>query len=242
MGFNVSKDDRPPQAGERGVVVRCGWSLSGGRPAIELDCHAFALVHPDGKPALANLYRPRFGSYPLALTYANDELARVEEIAPDAFRTSDGSLIHFGKSIAASDDLVDEQLRARLHLLPDRVDEVALWVTARAAGKGKDTFASAHGSFVRVADLTAKKELCYYPLREKFATHRSVHVASLVRDEGRWAFVAVGVGLQAGLEEILEAYTRKGGEADPEACGSDVRRRTMAQFRAPDAPVPDPAR
>ena len=209
MGFNLNKGGKfQISKGIGSVLVGCGWTPAAkAGEAFDLDSHAFALVHPGNSPEQATFYSPSNGCYPLALTYANaDEMVKATDVGAKAFRSADGSMVHLGDNRTGVGEGDDEQMKLALNQLPADVAEVAIWVTIHEAGKRKQTFQRVEKPYVRVLDSDSGEELCKYPLNEKFASAKSVHVGSLVRSGTGWQFEAVGAGVEVELGEILGKY------------------------------------
>ena len=208
MSFNLQKGGKfQIKKTINNVLIACGWNPSV-KPGevFDLDAHAFGLVHPGGLAEKATFYNPGGGSFPLALTYANEEKVPAPEVGPKAFKSPDGSMIHRGDNRTGAGDGDDEQVQVDLGKLPPEVAEVAVWVTIYDAAKRKQSFDRVSDAFARVMNSDTGEELCRYPLNEKFVGSRSVHVGSLVRTGSQWEFVAVGAGAAVELGDILAKY------------------------------------
>jgi len=198
--FNLQKGRKfQINKGVATVMVAMGWDVAEkAGENFDLDASAFGLViTPQGSPKF-------FGDGSHAVCYANTELTKN----PDgSLQTADGTMTHTGDNRTGAGEGDDEVIRIALSRLPQALVEVSLFVTIYEARKRKQDFGRVNNAYVRVLDADSGEELCRYDLSREFAGNRAIQVGSLVRENGTWAFKAVGVGSEAELGDVLTQYS-----------------------------------
>lgn len=184
--------------GIQNVLIGMGWKEG----SFDLDLNVFGCVNKDGVPTFYN-----DGSH--AVTYANQDLVKG---ANKSFATADGSITHTGdnRTGKGGDDTKadDESVKVALALLPADINELSIFLTLHEAISRKQTFGLVHDAFIHVVDSDTNAELCRYDLRNEFADSISIQVASLVKNDGKWTFQALGAGIpDKELGDILGALS-----------------------------------
>lgn len=209
---------------EKGIeLVHSGlvWTAGEAGPAVDLDLHCFALVHPGGDPDRARLYDE--GSHALCYAFvkspANPGGALVKNV-DGSFETADGAMWHERDDRSGRGGLREaggaeaghhgegfrEEFKVVLAKLPPEVAELAVWATIHDAEKKQQDFGAAGDAYIEVCDAM-DVELCRYQLGTEFAGKTTVQVASFLKGaDGSWRFHAVGAGSNAGLGEVIQAY------------------------------------
>lgn len=200
------------------------WDPPVSGPAVDLDVHCFALVHPGGDPNRARLYNE--GSHALCYAFVkgpSNPNGSLVKNADGSFQTEDGSMWHErddrtgrGGRVGARDDGdgdgeehgegFREEFKVVLAQLPADVAELAIWATIHDADKKKQEFGKVKNAYIEVCDAM-DVELCRYKLSAEFAGKTTIQVASFLKQpDGSWKFHAVGAGSDAGLGEAIQAY------------------------------------
>ncbi|TDR27744.1 TerD family protein [Hydromonas duriensis] len=193
------------------------WEPADGGPAHDIDSHAVLLVHRGGNSDAPLMYGE--GSH--FLTYANKTLKPTTDEDGDVtgFETSDKSMWHSADNRRggagssehnehgdAHEEELSEEMMIHLSDLPAKGVEIAIWLTIHKAQERQLDFSKIEGLFVEVCDADGN-ELCRYHPTGEFAGFYALQVGSLMKkEEGSWAFTAVGAGSKAGLADIISAY------------------------------------
>lgn len=205
-------------------TVHCGlvWDPSPAGPALDLDVHCFALVHPNGDANRARLHGD--GSHALCYAFIKgpgNSDGSLKKNPDGSFETLDGSMWHerddrTGRGGARSREdhgvtsAIDEEYREEtkivLAALPAEIAEVAVWATIHEAEKKSQDFGKVLKAGIEVCD-SQDVEVCRYTLGSEFAGKTAIQVASFLRQpDGSWKFQAVGAGSSASLGDIINAY------------------------------------
>lgn len=176
------------------IRLGIGWDAAKpGEPKRDIDAHAFACVYVNGAPKFYNE-----GSH--AVSYANADLKRN----PDkSFQTSDGSMHHSGDNQSGDGDGDDERITIDLARLPEDIKEIFLFVTIHDAIARGQHFGMVENSQVSVYNDDTGEKIASYSLRNEFDGLISLQVGSMVKTNGKWAFIAKEEGAKdAGLAEL----------------------------------------
>lgn len=185
--FNIEKSIK-------NVLIAMGWKEG----KYDLDLHVFGCVNKNGVSTFYN-----DGSH--AVTYANQDLIKNSN---KSFQTADGSITHTGDNRTGKGEGDDETVQVALDKLPEDINELGIFLTIHDAIARKQTFGLVDNSFIRIVDTDSGAELCRYDLRNEFASALSIQVASLVKNDGKWTFQALGVGIpDKELGDILAALS-----------------------------------
>lgn len=170
-------------------TVGVGWDTE-----IDLDASAFACVSNGGNPKFYN-----DGSH--AVFYGNRSLKQSD----GSFVTSDGSIRHSGDNLNGIDRAGtkdDEEIQINTDKLPAEIDEIGIFVTIYDAAAKEKSFADVRDAYVRIIDNSGV-ELCRYNLSNEFSS-ASVQVGNLIKENGEWAFHAIGAGFNQEIGAIIE--------------------------------------
>jgi len=190
--FNLKKGNKfEISKGIRKIQVGLGWN-----PAVaegvqfDVDAHAFGL-------SSGRFYND--ASH--ALTYANTSLKRDGK----AFITEDKSMRHSGDDRNGKAPGIDEAIDIDFDLLPEAIDEISIFITIYEAKTRKQNFGMVEDAFAIVKDVSGGVDLCKYALTSEFVDAITVQVGSMVKNDGKWSFAAVGAGTSSDeLGEVLE--------------------------------------
>ena len=193
--FNINKGGKfQVDKGIQHVRLGLGWDESRLSKPIDVDAHAFGVVMRGGVPRF-------YGDASHALTYANSDL----KLPNGSFATSDGSMHHSGDNRTGSGSGDDETIKIKFDLLPDEITEIMVFITIHEAKKRGQHFGLVDGSYVVLYNDDTGEELCRYNLKQEFDGLISIQVGSLVKENDKWSFNAVGAGSRdEGLQDLLE--------------------------------------
>lgn len=121
----------------------------------------------------------------------------------------EGALKHHGdcRNGGASSGGADEKVTIDLTKLNAAVQEISFIVTIHEADVRKQNFGQVNKSFIALYDDVSGAEIAKYPLDDDFSSETAVQFGSLYkRDEGAWAFRAVGAGFNKGLGDFVMLY------------------------------------
>lgn len=176
------------------ILIAMGWKEG----KYDLDLHVFGCMNKGGVSSFYN-----DGSH--AVTYANQDLVKGVN---KSFATADGSITHTGDNRTGKGEGDDETVQVALDKLPADINELGVFLTVHDAVARKQTFGLVDASFIRIIDTDTNAELCRYDLRNEFADAVSIQVASLVKNDGKWSFQALGLGIpDKELGDILSALS-----------------------------------
>lgn len=123
-------------------------------------------------------------------------------------KTSPASaIVHGGDNLTGAGDGDDETVVADLAALPAEVESLEIYVTLfEAATRGNLNFGLVNNAFVRILDDASGTELCRFDLSEDAGANTSLHFAKVYRNEGTWAFKALGQGQKVELDGVFAAH------------------------------------
>lgn len=122
--------------------------------------------------------------------------------------SSDGAIKHTGddRTGGMSDSGPDEVIKVDLTKMSARYSRVDFVVTIYDAVARKQNFGQMTGIFMNVVDKDTGAELLRYDMDEDFSLETSVIFGSVIREDGKWNFKAVGQGYEKDLAAIVRQY------------------------------------
>lgn len=197
MAINLTKGSRINLAKEapslKRLRVGLGWAPNATDTGndFDLDVTAFGLsLTADGTPVLAG--RKTDPDY---IVFYNNE------------KSIDGAIIHSGDSRKGEAGGDDETIIVDLQTLSPAVDEISFIVTVHDAVARKQNFGQVPKSHIALYDDETGNLIARYDLGEDFSTETAVQFGSVYkREDGAFAFKAVGAGYNLGLQAFVEGY------------------------------------
>jgi tellurium resistance protein TerD len=118
-----------------------------------------------------------------------------------------GSVVHGGDNLTGAGDGDDEVVIVDLATLPDEVASLEVFVTLyEAAARGGLNFGLVNNAFVRIIDDATGTELCRFDLSEDAGATTSLHFCKVYRNNGTFAFKALGQGMKVELDGVFAAH------------------------------------
>jgi tellurium resistance protein TerD len=118
-----------------------------------------------------------------------------------------GAISHGGDNLTGAGAGDDEVVTANLTALPAEVESLEIYVTLyEAKDRGGLNFGLVNNAFVRIVDDSTGTELCRFDLSEDAGATTSLHFAKVYRNNGTWAFKALGTGLKVELDGVFAAH------------------------------------
>ena len=119
----------------------------------------------------------------------------------------DGAIIHSGDNKTGQGDGDDETITIDLEKLDKRVDEISFIVTIEDAVNRKQNFGQVPKSHIAQYNDETGELIARYDLGEDFSNETAVQFGSIYkREDGAFAFKAVGAGYNLGLGEFVKGY------------------------------------
>jgi len=119
----------------------------------------------------------------------------------------DGAIVHSGDNKTGAGDGDDESITIDLTKLDKRVDEISFIVTIEEAGVRKQNFGQIPKSHIALYNDENGDLIARYDLGEDFSNETAVQFGSVYkREDGAYAFKAVGAGYNLGLGEFVKGY------------------------------------
>lgn len=117
------------------------------------------------------------------------------------------AIVHGGDNLTGAGDGDDEVVAVDLSALPADVESLEIYVTIYEADiRGKLNFGLVRNAFVRIVDDSTGTELGRFDLSEDAGATTSLHFARVYRNNGTWAFKALGQGLKVELDGVFAAH------------------------------------
>lgn len=122
-------------------------------------------------------------------------------------KTSPNNAIsHGGDNLTGAGDGDDETVTVDLAALPAEVESLEIYVTLYDAATRGLNFGLVNNAFVRILDDASGTELCRFDLSEDAGANASVHFAKVYRNDGTWAFKALGQAQKVELDGVFAAH------------------------------------
>ncbi len=122
-------------------------------------------------------------------------------------KSSDGSIVHTGDNLTGEGEGDDEVINISLKDIPARIDKLVFVVNIYDCMNRKQHFGMIKNAFIRIVDLSTKKELIRYDLAEDYSNKTSLIVGEIYRKDGEWKFNAVGTGTNdISIQSIINLY------------------------------------
>lgn len=123
----------------------------------------------------------------------------------------DGAMVHSGDEKTGSTDnsngVDDETVTVEFAKLSPEVQEISFVVTIHDAEARKQNFGQIPKSYIALYNDETGELVAKYDLEEDFSIETAVQFGSLYkRDDGAWAFKAIGAGYQLGLAAFVTGY------------------------------------
>ena len=197
MAINLTKGSRINLTKEAPTLTKLrvglGWmpNATDTGADFDLDVTAFGLtLDAQGEPKLAG--RKTDPDY---IVFYNNE------------KSVDGAIIHSGDSRKGEASGDDETITIDLTLLSPTVDEISFIVTIHEAIARRQNFGQVPKSHIALYDDTTGNLIARYDLGEDFSSETAVQFGSVYkREDGAWAFKAVGAGYNLGLDAFVTGY------------------------------------
>ena len=116
----------------------------------------------------------------------------------------DGAIVHSGddKTGGQGEEIVIDMTK-----LDPRVEQISFIVTIHEAEARRQNFGQVPRSSITLINADTGVEIAQYSLGDDFSTERALEFGSIYkRDDGAWAFNAVGTGHNLGLAEFVRGY------------------------------------
>jgi tellurium resistance protein TerD len=175
--FNLTKKE----PGLEKIMIGLGWDVKLGNP-VDLDASAFMLG--DNGKLIADEY---------FIFYNN-------------LKSPDGALQHTGDNRTGAGDGDDEMILANMPLINPYISEILLMVTIHDAMARRHNFGLLSQAYIRIMDVTTKREILRYNLGSEFRNNTDVEFGKLQKIQGEWHFVASGIGSNKGLQGYVDVY------------------------------------
>lgn len=196
MAINLTKGGRINLAKEapslKVVRVGLGWKQNATDTGhdFDLDVTAFGLKMVNGDPKLAG----RNDQPDFMVFYGNHQ-------------SIDGAITHSGDNRKGDTDGDDETVIVDLSKLDSQVEEISFIVTIHDAQERRQNFGQISKSYICLYDDANGNVIARYDLEEDFSVETAIQFGSLYkRDDGAWAFKAIGAGYQLGLDAFVKGY------------------------------------
>ena len=197
MAINLTKGSRINLTKEAPTLTKLrvglGWmpNATDTGADFDLDVTAFGLtLDAQGEPKLAG--RKTDPDY---IVFYNNE------------KSVDGAIIHSGDSRKGEASGDDETITIDLTLLSPTVDEISFIVTIHEAIARRQNFGQVPKSHIALYDDATGNLIARYDLGEDFSSETAVQFGSVYkREDGAWAFKAVGAGYNLGLDAFVTGY------------------------------------
>lgn len=201
--FNIKKGERfkiAKSAGLENVQVNLGWYN-----AFDLDISAF-LIGEDGliiDDADFVYYNSELRSEPFDRAKFGNKVAWRQKTRPVSGDYSVYGSIDDRDGMEGNDSVEGETMDIVLSRVRPEITEIVFVATIH----GQGTFSDVERPYVTMTNADNGEELCYYDLSASFGTANAVELARLVIDEeGEWAFEAIDMPHDGGIETLIEIY------------------------------------
>ena len=119
----------------------------------------------------------------------------------------DGAIVHSGDNRTGAGEGDDETIIIELDRLDPRVDEISFIVTIDEATARRQNFGQVPKSHIALYNDETGDLVARYDLGDDFSQETAVQFGSIYkREDGAWAFKAVGAGYNLGLAEFVKGY------------------------------------
>ena len=119
----------------------------------------------------------------------------------------DGAIVHSGDNRTGAGDGDDESITIDLSILDKRVDEISFIVTIDDAITRRQNFGQVPKSHIALYNDETGDLIARYDLGDDFSNETAVQFGSVYkREDGAFAFKAVGAGYNLGLAEFVKGY------------------------------------
>lgn len=197
MAINLAKGSRINLAKEAPSLTRLrvglGWAPNATDTGhdFDLDVTAFGLtLDADGNPKLAG--RKTDPDY---IVFYNNE------------KSIDGAIVHSGDSRKGEASGDDETIIIDLTKLDKKIDEISFIVTIHDAIDRRQNFGQVPKSHIALYNDETGDLIARYDLGEDFSSETAVQFGSVYkREDGAYAFKAVGAGYTLGLDAFVTGY------------------------------------
>ena len=145
-----------------------------------------------------------------SIAFLTDEAGRIKDTVCYMDKRSKGIYLN-GDNLTGAGDGDDECIFVTFDELPGWVNKIQICVNIFGAGGlfNKKDFSNVKGAFVRLVDSSNDSEVCRYNLTEDGKGYNAFHFADLVKDDnGNWAFVAIGQGMNGSIEKLRNQLTK----------------------------------
>lgn len=116
----------------------------------------------------------------------------------------DGAVVHSGDDLTGAQG---EQITIDLNKVDPVVHEISFVVTIHESDVRSQNFGQVPRSSIELVNAANNTSVAKYDLGDDFSTETAVEFGSLYRrDDGAWAFKAVGTGYAMGLAEFVRGY------------------------------------
>lgn len=188
MGINLSKGGRinlSKEAGLDNIKVLLNWAPNatntGG--AFDLDSSVFLCKIVNGVPQLLSDNHFVF--------YNND-------------KSPDGAIVHSGDDKTGASG---EEINVKLSAIDPTVEEIAFVVTIHEGTERGQNFGQVPRSSITLINADTGVEVAKYSLGDDFSSETALQFGSIYkREDGDWAFKAVGTGYNMGLAEFVRGF------------------------------------
>lgn len=116
----------------------------------------------------------------------------------------DGAVVHSGDDLTGAQG---EQITVALAKLNPAVQEISFVVTIHDFAARKQNFGQVPASSISLLNADTNELIAKYDLGDDFSNETAMQFGSIYkRDDGDWAFKAVGTGYAMGLDEFCGGY------------------------------------
>lgn len=120
-----------------------------------------------------------------------------------------GAINHLGDNLTGEGEGDDEQILIYLNQLPSDIHKLVFVINIYAATQRKQDFGQVKNAFVRLVNLTDKREIVRFKLSgEGYEGKQSMVMAAVTRQNDDWKMTAIGKGLNlSSLDDIMKSYS-----------------------------------
>lgn len=123
-------------------------------------------------------------------------------------RHESGAIVHQGDNLTGAGEGDDEQIMVDLPMVPSNIAKIVFVVNIYDANVRNQDFGMIRNAFIRIVDMSTRKEICKYDLSENYSGQTGLVVGELYRHEGEWKFNAIGQGVAnaSRLDSLINRY------------------------------------
>lgn len=119
-----------------------------------------------------------------------------------------GAIVHQGDNRTGEGDGDDEVIMLDFSRIPSYVHKMVFVVNIYEGTKHNQHFGMIENAYIRLVDLSARKEICRYNLSDNYDGMTGLIVGEVYRRNGEWKFNAIGQPVREAsyLSSLIEMY------------------------------------